>query len=192
MPKSILSCKDVLSNPIIAVLDAQHNVNLHTLELINKYTDCDNYIKYNEYNIKNNEDSYNISIPELNLVHIPSLSIKQFNISLNLEDKSNFDSDSDSSSDSDSDSDSGSGSSSESESEKLQNKKKHKSKNKSKNKCRSKVKSKKDDLKVSIANKKSKNVYMVNMEVCETQPSNGLIKLNNILTDFVKIKKKDI
>lgn len=84
---SVISLKSALSRPITAALDAQHVVNLHTLDLIDKYNDNVNGFQFKNYKVKNENNTYDINVPVLNLVQIPSLTVSKFNVSMSLEDE---------------------------------------------------------------------------------------------------------
>jgi hypothetical protein len=87
MSHSIKHLKNALASPITSVLDAQHTVNLHTLDLIDKYNDDTNGFQFKNYKVKNENSTYDINVPVLSMVQIPSLTVSKFNITMNVEDK---------------------------------------------------------------------------------------------------------
>jgi hypothetical protein len=78
---------EVLAKPIESVLESQKNINDNTLGLINKYNDEQGNLKFVSYSVGEGDNKHEIKIPELTMVNIPSLSIRKFNIQMNLEDK---------------------------------------------------------------------------------------------------------
>ena len=79
---------DALSAPIQSVIETQQKLNANTLGMIRNHMDASGNVKYQNYTIQNDDLSRTeIQIPELSMVSIPSLSIRKFNISMNLEDK---------------------------------------------------------------------------------------------------------
>ena len=123
---------EALYKPIKAILDTQHHINEQTINMI------DNYQTIKEFTINTNDNTIKkILIPMLNLVQIPSLNIKKFNVEMNLEDRGDV------------------------------------------------------GVKLSTKNSNSKT-YDINMEIGETTQPNGLIKLNNILAELIKIEKVNL
>ena len=78
---------EVLAKPIESVLESQKNINDNVLGLISKYSDESGNMKFLTYTVGDDESKHEIKIPELTMVNIPSLAIRKFNISMNLEDK---------------------------------------------------------------------------------------------------------
>ena len=79
---------DALSAPIQSVIETQQKLNANTLGMIRNHMDMSGNVKYQNYTIQNDDLSrIEIQIPELSMVSIPSLSIRKFNISMDLEDK---------------------------------------------------------------------------------------------------------
>ena len=79
---------DALSAPIKSVIEAQHTLNVNTLGMIRNHMDLSGNVKFQNYTIQNEDASCSeIRIPELSLVNIPSLAIRKFKISMDLEDK---------------------------------------------------------------------------------------------------------
>jgi len=82
MNYSYLPIVDVLAKPIFATIDAQHEINNHTINMIQNYTTDNKFINNTYFT-----DKTEISIPQLSLVQIPSLGIKKFNFDMSLENK---------------------------------------------------------------------------------------------------------
>ncbi len=87
MSYPIMQMAEVLAKPIESVLESQKNINDNTLGLIDKYNDEEGNLKFISYTVGDGDSKYEIKIPELTMVNIPSLSIRKFNIQMNLEDK---------------------------------------------------------------------------------------------------------
>ncbi len=87
MSYPIMQLTEVLAKPIESVLESQKNINDNVLGLIDKYNDASGNMKFITYNVGDDENKHEIKIPELTMVNVPSLSIRKFNISMNLEDK---------------------------------------------------------------------------------------------------------
>ena len=87
MSYPIMQMAEVLAKPIESVLESQKNINDNVLKLIDTYNDASGNMKFISYSVGNDDSKYEIKIPELTMVNIPSLSIRKFNISMNLEDK---------------------------------------------------------------------------------------------------------
>ena len=77
---------DILACPILSCLDAQSRVNSQTLDLINTYTSLENgQTGMTKYIVNNNPDtSYEIAIPSLTMVNIPTLVFNKVNISMHV------------------------------------------------------------------------------------------------------------
>jgi hypothetical protein len=79
---------DVLSKPIESVLESQKTINVNTLRLIDNYKDEKGDMKFLNYTMNNDDGSkYEIKVPELTMVNIPSLTVRDMKITMNLEDK---------------------------------------------------------------------------------------------------------
>jgi hypothetical protein len=79
---------DVLSKPIESVLESQKTINVNTLRLIDNYKDEKGDMKFLNYTMNNDYGSkYEIKVPELTMVNIPSLTVRDMKITMNLEDK---------------------------------------------------------------------------------------------------------
>ena len=77
---------DILANPILSCIDAQHKINSQTLDLINTYTSEEMGItKYTINNMNNNPNTnYEIAIPTLTMMNIPTLVFNKLNISMHV------------------------------------------------------------------------------------------------------------
>ena len=88
MSYPIIKLSDVLAKPIESVLESQKDINNNTLGLINHYKDANGNMEYLNYTVENEDNTkYDIKIPKLTMVNIPSLAVRDMTIIMNLEDK---------------------------------------------------------------------------------------------------------
>ncbi len=166
---------DALTEPMLSMIETQHNINIETLNLINKYTDNNSLAnQYREINDIDENDDNNvkpitytyrqpnsnivnqITVPVLSLVQIPSISINKMNIKMSLE-KVNSD-----------------------------NQRQFQS---SSPLHRQRIKSE-EIVKITRYSAPWKT-YDVELEVQSRDTPIGLNKLNNILSDFIQIKQSN-
>jgi hypothetical protein len=76
----------ILAGPILSCLDAQSQVNSQTLDLINTYTSVENgQTGMTKYIVNNTPDTnYEIAIPTLTMVNIPTLVFNKVKISMHV------------------------------------------------------------------------------------------------------------
>jgi hypothetical protein len=88
MSYPIIRLCDVLAKPVESVLDSQKTINANTLRLIDSYKDDNGDMKFLNYTVNNDDGSkYEIKVPELTMVNVPSLTVRDMKITMNLEDK---------------------------------------------------------------------------------------------------------
>ena len=88
MSYPIIRLCDVLAKPVESVLDSQKTINANTLRLIDSYKDENGDMKFLNYTVNNDDGSkYEIKVPELTMVNVPSLTVRDMKITMNLEDK---------------------------------------------------------------------------------------------------------
>lgn len=88
MSYPIIKLSDVLAKPIASVLESQKDINDNTLGLIDHYKDVNGNMEYLNYTVENEDNTkYDIKIPKLTMVNIPSLAVRDMKITMNLEDK---------------------------------------------------------------------------------------------------------
>jgi hypothetical protein len=89
---SPLPLSDILASPIVSCLHAQSEVNSQTLELINTYTSVENgNTGISKYTMNNSDTSYEIAIPTLTMMNIPTLVFNKVNISMHVKKNGNTD-----------------------------------------------------------------------------------------------------
>lgn len=88
MSYPIIKLSDVLAKPVASVLESQKDINDNTLGLIDHYRDVSGNMEFLNYTVENEDNTkYDIKIPKLTMVNIPSLAVRDMKITMNLEDK---------------------------------------------------------------------------------------------------------
>jgi len=75
---------NILANPILSCIDAQHKINSLTLDLIKTYTSEEIGITKYTVNHNNPDSKYEIAIPTLTMMNIPTLVFNKLNISMHV------------------------------------------------------------------------------------------------------------